>query len=310
MTRAGRARTPYTTDDYTNYHMTFAAEDLEQILEIEADRFMNLKYSESDFRTEARAILGEYNKSSSEPLSKLIEVQREHAYNTHTYQHTTMGFLRDIEDMPNQFEYSRTFFNRWYRPEYTTIIIAGDVDPEAVLPMVEKYWSGWRRGHVHGRNSGGGAARARAVTVHHDWPAPTLPLLTVAVHGPGFLPTDREYVALDALLDISFGETSDLYRELVEEEQKVDQFFPFFGGNQTRARDRRRTSERARPMSRTSATGSSPNSAGRRTPPSTPKKLADVKSYNRYAFARTLDDSESIASTLARSPATNATTTP
>ena len=48
--------------------------------------------------------------------------------------------------MPNQYEYSKVFFDRWYRPQYTTIIVAGDVTPEQVLPLVEKYWGGWKRG--------------------------------------------------------------------------------------------------------------------------------------------------------------------
>src|SRR5690606_14819635 len=92
------------------------------------------------------AILGEYNKSSADPIMKLIEVQRENAYTTHTYKHTTMGFLRDIEAMPGQFDYSLEFFDRWYRPEYTTVIVAGDVDPDAALSMVERHWGEWERG--------------------------------------------------------------------------------------------------------------------------------------------------------------------
>ena len=40
--------------------------------------------------------------------------------------HTTLGYLADIKDMPNQFEYSKEFFQRFYRPEYTTIIVVGD----------------------------------------------------------------------------------------------------------------------------------------------------------------------------------------
>ncbi|MFN0093952.1 MAG: M16 family metallopeptidase, partial [Dehalococcoidia bacterium] len=128
ITRSGARQNAYTTDDYTNYHITFAKEDLEQILEIEADRFMNLDYSEPDFRTEARAILGEYNKSASNPLIKLMEVQRDHAFQVHPYTHTTWGFIADIEQMPEQFAYSRLFFERWYRPEYATVILAGDVD--------------------------------------------------------------------------------------------------------------------------------------------------------------------------------------
>ncbi|MDZ7728068.1 MAG: insulinase family protein [Dehalococcoidia bacterium] len=64
----------------------------------------------------------------------------------HSRQHTTMGFLRDIEAMPEQFEYSRQFFDRWYRPEYTTVLVAGDVEPGRVVEMVERHWGSWERG--------------------------------------------------------------------------------------------------------------------------------------------------------------------
>ena len=43
-----------------------------------------------------------------------------------------MGFLKDIQDMPNQYDYSLKFFDRYYRPEYTTIVVVGDVKPKAV----------------------------------------------------------------------------------------------------------------------------------------------------------------------------------
>ena len=75
-----------------------------------------------------------------------------------------MGFINDIENMPNQYAYSKMFFERWYRPQYTTVIVAGDVTPEQVLPLVEKYWGGWktRRRYRRPRDSeGAGAARVR-----------------------------------------------------------------------------------------------------------------------------------------------------
>src|SRR3989338_9205863 len=105
----GADHNAYTNDDYTNYYINCpncSSKELETILELEADRFMNLKYSLEDFKTESQAVLGEYNKNASNPINKLIEVQRDHAFKKHTYKHTTMGFLKDIEDMPNQYEYS------------------------------------------------------------------------------------------------------------------------------------------------------------------------------------------------------------
>ena len=112
MTRAGARENASTGSDFTRYYATFAKEDLDIMLALYGDMFRNLSYSEADFRTEARAILGEYNKNSAEPLSKLFEVQREHAFQAHTYKHTTMGFITDIENMPNEYEYSKLFFER------------------------------------------------------------------------------------------------------------------------------------------------------------------------------------------------------
>lgn len=54
LTRAGARQNAYTADDYTNYHTTFSKADLEKVLEIEADRFQNLKYAVEDFKTESR----------------------------------------------------------------------------------------------------------------------------------------------------------------------------------------------------------------------------------------------------------------
>src|SRR5262249_36486566 len=105
VTQAGARQNAYTSDDFTNYHTTFAKQDLEMVLKIEADRFQHLDYPIEPFKTESRAVLGEYNKNSANPMAKLIEVMKEKAFTTHTYKHTAMGFIQDIEDMPNQFDY-------------------------------------------------------------------------------------------------------------------------------------------------------------------------------------------------------------
>ena len=103
MGKSGARDNASTGDDYTQYYATFAKEHLEQVIALYADMFQNLAYSEADFKTEARAILGEYNKNSANPIQKLLEVQRDTYYRAHTYKHTTMGFITDIENMPNEY---------------------------------------------------------------------------------------------------------------------------------------------------------------------------------------------------------------
>ena len=94
-----------TTQDRTDYHMTGNADKLELMFELESDRFLNLKYSEHDFKTEAGAVKGEYTKNFASPYSQINEKRSETAFTTHTYSHTTMGYFKDIVDMPNQYEY-------------------------------------------------------------------------------------------------------------------------------------------------------------------------------------------------------------
>ena len=97
--RIGAAQNAYTSDDLTVYHTTFSKEDLDTMLMLEADRFQHLKYSPDLFKTETLAVLGEYNKSSTDPSEKLFEVLRDTAYARHTYKHTTIGFLKDIQEI-------------------------------------------------------------------------------------------------------------------------------------------------------------------------------------------------------------------
>jgi zinc protease len=299
LTAAGARQNAYTTDDYTNYHATFAKEDLETILKIEADRFENLSYPEEAFKTEARAVLGEYNKNSANPINKLIEVQREHAFTIHPYKHTTMGFIKDIEDMPNQFQYAQEFFRRWYRPEYTTVIVAGDVTPGEVVPLVEKYWGDWKPGNYKVDIPTEPLPRG-PVYAHVPWPTATLPWVTVAFHAPAFSETDKEYAALDLLMDLTFGPTSDLYKRLVEDEQKVDDLFPYYPGGAdphlataaARVKDIKDALDvRDQILKAFSQAREKPIAASR---------LGDAKSNARYGFVRTLDNTESIAAALAR----------
>ena len=227
LKNAGADQNAYTTDDYTNYHITFTKDDLEKVIEIEADRFQNLSYSEDVFRTEALAVKGEYLKNISNPILMMFERISDLMFDEHTYQHTTMGYLEDIEAMPDQIEYSHTFFDRWYRPEKTTVILVGDVDAESTFDLVKKYWGEWERGDydidVPVEPPLGGPKYE-----HYQWESPTQPWFVMAFRGPAFVATEKDMPALDLVSEIYFSSSSELYRNLVIENQFVDQLFGYF----------------------------------------------------------------------------------
>ncbi|PIP79846.1 MAG: peptidase M16, partial [Gammaproteobacteria bacterium CG22_combo_CG10-13_8_21_14_all_40_8] len=184
----GADQNAYTTDDYTNYHTTFVAEGLETMLELEADRFQNLEYSEADFKTESLAVKGEYLKNASNPVRKIFEVMRDKAFIKHTYKHTTMGYLKDINDMPNQFEYGKKFFKRWYSPENTSIIVVGDFDEAKAMKWIEKYWSNWKPSNYKA-DIPVEPEHHQSEYVHITWDKKTQPWLAIGFHGPAYDPS-------------------------------------------------------------------------------------------------------------------------
>jgi zinc protease len=228
LKRAGAESNAYTTLDRTVYHQTFTKDDLEEIMKMRADNFQHLKYDEGAYKTETLAVLGEYNKNSADPSSKLQEVLVETAFKSHTYSHTTMGYIKDIEDMPNQYKYSLDFFNRYYRPEYTTITIVGDVTRDRALELTKKYWGAWKRGSYAPQiPEEPPQQESRSATI--DWPSPTLPLIAIGYHGPAYSDTTKDKAALDLLAQVAFGQNSEIYQRLVLKEQKLEYIFPSFG---------------------------------------------------------------------------------
>jgi zinc protease len=298
MTRAGARNNASTSDDRTMYYATFAKDDLEQIIELMGDNFQNLSYGEPAFKTESKAVLGEYNKNAADPGFKLFELTRKTAFGTHTYGHTTMGFIEDIEDMPNQFAYSKEFFDRWYRPEYTTIVVAGDVTPEQVLPLVQKHWGSWKAGNFKVTIPAEPPSTAPKYA-HAVWPTPTNPLIAVSFRNPAFSETIKDNAALDLVAGIYFGPTSDIYRRLVVTEQKLDSFGASNSSNidpglfriTARLKDAKDAVYVRDEILRTI------NRARTELVPS--QRLNDAKSAERYSFVRSLDNTGSIAATLA-----------
>ena len=296
--RAGAETNAYTSDDRTVYHATFSKDDLDEIMKMEADRFIRLKYELPQFQTEALAVKGEYDKNSANPFSKLYEVLRETSFKTHTYSHTTMGYLKDIQDMPNQFEYSQEFFKRFYRPEYTTVVLVGDITRERALDLTKRYFGEWKRGS-YTATIPAEPKQSEPRSANIDWPSPTLPIVAVAFRGPAYSDVEKDKLALDLLAQVAFGENSDLYQKLVLKEQKVDFLGPDFSNQMdpelfvvyARIKD---------PKDIEYVRDQIVSTFKRFTTELIPAaKLDATRSRLRYSFAMAMDSSNAIASTLA-----------
>jgi zinc protease len=298
VTSIGASANAFTSDDITAYHLNFAVEDLEKVIEVESDRFQNLHYELPAFQTESGAIYGEYRKGVTNPFEVLDERVRDLAFDVHTYKHTTIGFERDIKAMPEAYDYSLGFFKRFYRPENVVILVVGDVKPDAVLKLVRKYYSGWQKGYEPSsvqQEPPQKAERTGTVT----YPGKTLPILDMAFKGDAFDPANTDFVAATVFGDLAFGETSDIYKKLYIQEQRVDELqasiplqrdMPLF---EIVARIKK---DEDIPLIQDEVLKTV---ASFQTTPVDAQRLAGVKKRRRYEFLMNLDTPDRVAGRLA-----------
>jgi zinc protease len=288
----------YTSVDRTVYHILASSRALPKIVEIESDRFQNLKYSKEQFQKEAGAVLGEYNKSAANPFMGLYEKLQNAAYDVHPYKHMTIGFVEDIKAMPTLYEYSLEFFRRFYRPEYVTLLVVGDYDWEELSTLVERHYGDWERGGYVAdipREPPQSAPREASV----QWPAPTLPLLAIAYKAPAFSTEVVDMPGLDVLSQVHFGETSPIFQSLVIEKQWVD----FISAGATDQADpplytiltRVRVPEKIEDVRK--AILDEVDRISRELPDE--KKLEATKSHMKYEFLLRTDTADSVANTMA-----------
>jgi zinc protease len=229
MQSVGADNNAYTTQDFTLYTVTAPSSALAQVVDLEADRFQHLSYDERAFRTETGAVLGEYNKSAASPSQKMWETLSELAFKQHTYGHTTIGYLADIQAMPDKYEYSRAFFRRFYTPDNTTILVAGEVDQQALMALVQKHYGSWK-GERDKPTIPLEPEPLTGISRHIDWDGSSAPQLLLGYRAGAFAGTGdpalraarmRDTAALEVVHGLLFDRAAPLYQALVLEQQKL-----------------------------------------------------------------------------------------
>jgi len=294
----GASANANTSLDRTLYHLTGNASMLEKMFEVEADRFQNLKYAEHDFKTEAGAVKGEYTKNSASPFVQLNEKVVSTAFDKHTYKHTTMGFFKDVVDMPNQYQYSLTFFDRFYRPEYSTIVVVGDVKQEEVNRYAQKYFGNWKRGNYNPTIET--EPTQTGTRYAHIKNAGVPAYVSLNFKGPAFSDQSMDLPALNILMLATFGSSSELYQRLVVKEQKarsvgggaglsVDPNLINVGASAVKAGDLQYLKDEIWKTLQNA-----------KTTPIDAKRLADTKSFLKYSFAMRQDSPDQIANSISQ----------
>ncbi len=202
-----------TSRDETQYFVNLPANRLELWMMLEADRLANTVprefYKERDVILEERRM-----NTETSPVGTLIEQFLSAAFIAHPYGFPAIGWASDIENLTiHQF---MEFYKTYYVPQNMVIAIVGDIDPEEVIPMAEKYFGGLpaRFSDPNIRTVEPQQPGERSVQV--EWDAN--PYLVIGYHRPSVNHEDDLVFDVISFL-LSSGRTSQLYKRLVEEQR-------------------------------------------------------------------------------------------
>ncbi|PZR12716.1 MAG: peptidase M16 [Archangium gephyra] len=296
--KSGFVENAFTTDDVTVYTVSGPSSGLDTLIDVEADRFRNLEYAEPAFQTEAQAVLGEYQKNASNPGLKIEEVNLATSFTRHTYRHTTLGFYEDIVEMPKRYEYSKTFFKRWYTPDNTIVIVVGDFDDNKVMKSITTLYAPWA-GKAAKVEVPVEPPQTEARTARLSWPNPTLPRLGLSWHTPAATPRTLDAAIQQVLGAYLVGPTSPLHRTYVLQEQKVERFHSFYDHHRDPCFfgiDARLKTEGDRQVVLDAVTAEIGRIASGKVDD---KRLDDIKSNLRYGLQMELETPSQVAVALA-----------
>lgn len=221
ISKLGGQDNAFTGQDVTAYHQRIAKDQLKTLMEMEADRMTHLRLTNDEVATERQVIIEERrSRVDNNPGARLDEQMNAALYLSHPYGVPVIGWAHEMAKLSR--EDALRFYKRYYAPNNSILVVAGDVTPEEVKRLAEETYGklpanpevdGRARPqdppHIAARRVTLKDPRAGNASFHRYYVAPSY-----VTAKPG------EAEALDLLMKIlADGSTSRLYRKLVVEDK-------------------------------------------------------------------------------------------
>src|SRR5215216_2953557 len=141
LQRVGADFNATTWYDRTNYFETVPSDALELAVHLEADRMRNSFIADEDRRSEMTVVRNELERGQNEPMLVLDEAVYAAAFREHPYHHPTIGWRADVEGVPTA--RLKEFYDTFYHPNNTTVILVGDFDRAHALELINRYFGAY-----------------------------------------------------------------------------------------------------------------------------------------------------------------------
>lgn len=217
LQKAGGINNAYTSQDLTNYYIVLPAQNIETALWLESDRLASLNLSENSINIQKHVVIEEFKETSlNVPYGDLLMQLYALSYKKHPYQWLPIGkCVEQIETVSNQTV--RDFFKRFYCPANAILVVAGNVKPQEVYYMAEKWFGDIPPGERNKHSYPEEPAKESDTLLEL---AKDVPSDMLYKSWPMCERTDRDYYTYDLFSDIlGTGKSSYLYKKFVIEER-------------------------------------------------------------------------------------------
>lgn len=214
LQRAGGENNAFTSSDITNYYLTLPSNNIETGFWLESDRMLGLSFDPRVLEVQRKVVIEEFKQRYlNKPYGDVWHKLRALAYEEHPYKWPVIGKnLTHIEQAT--MEDVKEFFYSHYVPNRAVLVVAGNIDPDQIYKLSEKWFGEIPRGKDYVRNLPGEPVQksGKFLEVASDVP---LDALYKTFHMPGRF--DERYHATDLLGDmLGRGKSSRLYEQLVK----------------------------------------------------------------------------------------------
>lgn len=135
----GGRENAFTGPDYTAYFQELERSRLPISFELEADRMRNLTLPPEEFAKEVQVVMEERRlRTEDNPRALTYERFKATAFLASPYQNPVIGWMNDLENLT--VDDLREWYRLWYAPNNATVVVAGDVDPDAVFALAQRHF--------------------------------------------------------------------------------------------------------------------------------------------------------------------------
>ncbi len=199
----------FTSSDYTAYYQSIGRDHLEKMMQMEADRMVNLTLNEKEVASEREVIIEERRQRiDNQPQARFQEQVMSALFVNHPYAIPVIGWLHEMRTLTR--EDALENYRRWYAPNNAILVVSGDVTAAELKPLAQKIYGDLARKDIPARNRPRPAPIVADVTLSLQDPQIGAPVLTKTAR------VARADDRLDMLAEIFGGDTtSRLYKNLV-----------------------------------------------------------------------------------------------